>query len=80
MKLILLIDDDEGIRFSFGETLRSRGHRVIEADSGKTGLELARQQMPDLILTDINMPGGGRPDATPTYQGRSPNSGVPKWS
>jgi two-component system, sensor histidine kinase and response regulator len=58
MKLILLIDDDEGIRFSFGETLRSRGHRVIEADSGEAGLELAREQMPDLILTDINMPGG----------------------
>ena len=58
MKLILLIDDDEGIRFSFGEALRSRGHRVIEADSGEDGLELARQQMPDLILTDINMPGG----------------------
>jgi two-component system, sensor histidine kinase and response regulator len=58
MKLILLIDDDEGIRFSFGETLRRRGHRVIEADSGEAGLMLARQQMPDLILTDINMPGG----------------------
>ncbi len=58
MKLILLIDDDEGIRFSFGETLRRRGHRVIEADSGEAGLRLARQQMPDLILTDINMPGG----------------------
>ena len=58
MKLILLIDDDEQIRFSFGLTLQGFGYRVIEADSGETGLELARQQMPDLILSDINMPGG----------------------
>ena len=58
MKLILLIDDDEGIRFSFGETLRSRGYRVIEAESGEAGLKLARHQIPDLILTDIKMPGG----------------------
>jgi signal transduction histidine kinase len=58
MKLILLIDDDEQIRLTFGLALRKQGYRVIEADSGITGLELARQQMPDLILSDINMPGG----------------------
>ena len=58
MKIILLIDDDEQIRKSFGPALRHHGYRVIEADNGVTGLELARLQMPDLILTDINMPGG----------------------
>jgi two-component system sensor histidine kinase/response regulator len=58
MKLILLIDDDEAVRFTFGGVLRDHGYRVIESDSGDAGLELARQQKPDLILTDINMPGG----------------------
>jgi two-component system sensor histidine kinase/response regulator len=58
MKLIHIIDDDEQIRRSFGMALRNRGYRVIESDNGTAGLELARQQMPDLILTDINMPGG----------------------
>jgi two-component system sensor histidine kinase/response regulator len=58
MKLILLIDDDESIRLTFGESLRDQGYRVLEADSGDSGLELARQQMPDLILTDVDMPGG----------------------
>jgi two-component system sensor histidine kinase/response regulator len=57
MKLILLIDDEEQIRISFGAALRNKGYRVIEAESGDAGLELARQQLPDLILTDINMPG-----------------------
>ena len=58
MKLILLIDDDEGVRLTFSGVLRNNGYRVIESDSGDAGLELARQQKPDLILTDINMPGG----------------------
>lgn len=58
MKLILIIDDDEQIRRSFGRVLENRGYRVIEADCGPAGLELARNQKPDLILTDINMPGG----------------------
>ena len=58
MKTILLIDDDEGIRSIFGLALRSRGYRVIEADSGSTGFEVATQQLPDLILSDISMPSG----------------------
>jgi two-component system sensor histidine kinase/response regulator len=58
MKTILIIDDDEGIRSTFGMALRSKGYRVIEADSGLTGFELAQQQLPDLILSDISMPGG----------------------
>jgi CheY-like chemotaxis protein len=38
--------------------LRRDGYRVIEADSGVAGLEMARQHLPDLILSDIDMPGG----------------------
>jgi len=57
MKLILLIDDNEQVRLTFGMVLRDQGFRVIESDSSEAGLELARQQKPDLILTDINMPG-----------------------
>jgi two-component system sensor histidine kinase/response regulator len=59
MKLILVIDDEEQIRSSFGMALRECGYRVIESDSGESGLQMAREQMPDLILTDINMPGVG---------------------
>lgn len=56
MKTILLIDDDEAIRTVLGRTLQHYGYRVILAASGKEGLEVARQQLPDLILTDFNMP------------------------
>ena len=57
MKTILLLDDDETILSTFGMALRHHGYRVIEAASGDEGLELARKHLPDLILTDISMPG-----------------------
>jgi CheY-like chemotaxis protein len=58
MQTILLIDDDVNIRSVFGMALRDQGYRVLEADSGDSGYEMAREQLPDLILTDIAMPGG----------------------
>ena len=58
MKTILLIDDDLQVRVTYGMALRKYGYHVIEADSGVTGLAMARQHLPDLILSDIDMPGG----------------------
>jgi two-component system, sensor histidine kinase and response regulator len=58
MKTVLLIDDCEEIRTTFCAALRTSGYRVIEADSGIAGLKMARQHLPDLILSDIRMPGG----------------------
>src|SRR3984885_11012372 len=58
MKTILLVDDDPQLRSMFGLGLRRGGYHVIEADSGVTGLAMDRQHLPDLILSDINMPGG----------------------
>jgi len=58
MKTILLIDDDEGMLYSYGLMLRKSGYRVLEASSGSLGFKMAQQHLPDLILSDINMPGG----------------------
>jgi signal transduction histidine kinase len=58
MKSILLIDDDEQVRRMFGLALRKAGYHVIDAENGVAGLALARQHLPDLILTDVHMPGG----------------------
>jgi two-component system, sensor histidine kinase and response regulator len=58
MRTILLIDDSEDLRLAFCTALRTGGYRVIEADSGIAGLDMARQHLPDLILSDIHMPGG----------------------
>ena len=58
MKTILLVDDDRQVLRVFSVALRQGGYNVIEADSGRNGLECARKHLPDLILSDINMAGG----------------------
>jgi two-component system, sensor histidine kinase and response regulator len=58
MKTILVVDDDQQARVMFSLALTRSGYRVLEADSGSTGLAMAQQHLPDLILSDINMPGG----------------------
>ncbi len=56
MARILLIDDDEGLRFVMAEGLRSAGHEVTEAADGNEGLRLYHAEPPELVITDIVMP------------------------
>jgi CheY-like chemotaxis protein len=55
-KKVLVVDDDKLIRSGLVDMLRGEQHEVFEAENGKQGLELALQQHPDLIITDIIMP------------------------
>ncbi len=55
MKKILVIDDEEWLREMIHLALQQRGFEVIEAVDGADGIELARKELPDLILCDINM-------------------------
>ena len=55
MKKILVIDDEEWLREMVHLALQQRGFQVIEAANGADGIELARKELPDLILCDINM-------------------------
>jgi len=55
MKKILVIDDEKAIRQTVVRTLRKNGYEVLEAEDGKNGLELARDRLPDLVLSDIMM-------------------------
>jgi signal transduction histidine kinase/ligand-binding sensor domain-containing protein/DNA-binding response OmpR family regulator len=52
---VLLIEDNADIRYYIRNELQSRYH-IEEAPNGKKGLNMARQLMPDLIVTDIMMP------------------------
>jgi PAS domain S-box-containing protein len=54
--LILVVDDDIQTRQLYVSLLTPFGHQVIEAGDGKEGLERARLEKPDLIITDILMP------------------------
>ena len=55
MKRILVIDDEEWLREMVRMALGQRGYEVIEAPNGEVGVEVARKQLPDLILSDVNM-------------------------
>ena len=56
MAKILVIDDSALVRNVIADFLRDCGHTVLTAENGKSGLEAARSESPDLILTDILMP------------------------
>ena len=55
MKRILVIDDEPLLRETVRLALVGKGFDVIEAENGTLGIEKARQQLPDLILCDVNM-------------------------
>lgn len=57
MTTILLIEDDSGLRENLRDVLRMEGFEVIEAADGLTGITLATEQIPGLIVCDVSMPG-----------------------
>ena len=57
MARVLVIDDDELARTLLKRMLVEEGHEVEEAYDGAEGLRLFGKNPPDLVLTDINMPG-----------------------
>ena len=59
MSRILIIDDEPDFRQMVRSFLEAEGHEVLDAESGEAGLQLFRSHPPDLIVTDIYMPGIG---------------------
>lgn len=53
---ILLIDDEESIRRLLSISLGQKGYQAITAEDGEKGIELFRQERPEIVLTDIKMP------------------------
>ncbi len=55
-KKILIVEDEDDSRFLMAKKLRANGYQVVEAANGKVALALAKQELPDLIITDVLMP------------------------
>ncbi len=53
---ILIIEDDEMNLDMITQRLELRGYRVLGASGGLAGIDLAREEQPDLILMDVNLP------------------------
>ena len=54
---VLVIDDEAPIRLLCRVNLEAEGIAVLEAADGTTGLDLARDEQPDVVLLDVMMPG-----------------------
>lgn len=54
---VLVVDDEESIRFLYREELEEEGYRVITAADGEEALRKLKEDRPDLITLDIRMPG-----------------------
>ncbi len=57
MTKVLVVDDEAPLRLLCRANLEAEGFEVVEAATGRAGLEAARAERPDLILLDVMMPG-----------------------
>jgi PAS domain S-box-containing protein len=55
---VLLVDDEEGVRQPAADRLRDLGHLVLEAANGREALQILSGTRPDLLVTDVGLPGG----------------------
>lgn len=57
MPRVLIVDDSPTETYAFQGMLEKHGFEVLTADNGADGVALARQELPDVVLMDIVMPG-----------------------
>jgi DNA-binding NarL/FixJ family response regulator len=57
IKRLLVVDDDPGLLRAVAETFRAEGYEVTTARRGLEALGIIAQSLPDLIVSDIRMPG-----------------------
>lgn len=53
---VMVVDDEEGVRKVFREALTKRGYHVIEAENGKEAVDIASEELPDVVIMDLVMP------------------------
>jgi CheY-like chemotaxis protein len=77
--LILVVDDDEDIRYALGDTLEAEGYRVVLAEDGRDALDKLRglPAPPCMILLDLMMPNMDGLQFRAAQQGDPKLSGIP---
>jgi len=75
-KKLLLVDDEPGILKVLGISLADRGYRVLTAENGEEALRVFHETGPEVILTDIKMPGMDGIELLKRVKEESPNTEV----
>jgi two-component system OmpR family response regulator len=75
--LVLLVEDDRDTREMYSEYLSYSGLRVTEAPTAYRALERVREQTPDVVVTDIAMPGMDGLELSRRLRAASPTRDVP---
>jgi twitching motility two-component system response regulator PilH len=57
MARVLIVDDSPTETFTLKSMLEAKGFEVLTAENGADGVALAREELPDVVLMDIVMPG-----------------------
>lgn len=73
---VLIIDDEDALRYSIKRALSQRDFTIYEADSGEAGIEVARKQAMDIILLDNRMKGMNGIEALQHLRGICPEAKI----
>lgn len=76
-RTVLYVEDNEYNRKIVRQLLGRSSYRLIEAVDGETGVALARQELPDLILMDVQLPKMSGLDATQVLKADPRTSHIP---
>lgn len=54
---VLVVEDDETARKQLAKSIRKEGYEVLAAENGREGVELFKKESPEIVITDLKMPG-----------------------
>ena len=75
-ELILVVDDEEGIRESLSGIISDEGYRVVAVESGEAALEFLEDETPELVFLDVWLPGMDGLETLQKMKSKSPDTAV----
>ena len=74
MSRILIVDDEKGMREMLSIILKKEGYDTVIADSGQKALKTIKEDIFDLVITDVKMPGLGGVEVLKAVKEASPET------
>src|SRR5690606_3378747 len=56
-RILLIVDDQTGIRVLLSEVFKEEGYRTVQAPNGKQAIAIIKKEAPELVLLDMKIPG-----------------------